>query len=1137
LSGEPQGNRISAERQRETVLDVTGITVGGKLRLSVSYSNKQYNQSTIEELTGVYRQELEALIRELSVITTERLTPVDLTWKELSVVQWESLNRDEQLEDVYPLSPLQEGLYYQWLMNPRAGAYFEQMSYGVQGELDLGLLARSYELLVQRHAVLRTCFSRELGERPLQLVKKTVAGGFHYEDKTRDPDFSIEALRAADRSKGFDLHQGSQMRLTLTKLDQERYEFVWSHHHILMDGWCVGILIKEFFEIYYSLQQGREPALPKVHPYARYIDWLDKTDQRTSLTYWTDYLAGYETLASIPHKLLQPGNNWQPRRRAFTIEGEVRQSIRTLCAGLGITENTFIQMAWAIVLSKYNNTTDVVFGSVVSGRPEELEGVENMIGLFVNTIPVRISIQESTGIAELLKAVQQEAIQSRPYQYSQLIEVQSASVPGKNLFDHILIFENYPVQEMAHAHGTGGLTVIDAGVNWQTNFDLSVMIIPQETMRIEFVYNDQLYEETQMARLQYHLQQVIGQMVQHPQGTTGDIDFLHPEERTQLLTEFNDTSVAYPRQHTLISLFEEQAAKTPDVVALVFENTELTYRQLNEQANRLGHYLRSQYGILADDLVGIQLERNERAVLATLAVLKSGAGCVPIDPAAPPVRIDQMLADCGCKVIIDEKTFTAIENNAALYSINNPPAINTPDKLCYIIYTSGSTGRPKGCMLEHRGVINHLFSKLNQLHLQQGEVLCHTSELHFVGGIWQLWGPLVTGGRVLLCNKEELANIEQLLVKANANNVRILEIIPSQLNEYLLYEEQLPLGSIKTLILTGEKLTPYFVNKCYKGNAEVEIFNTYGQTESSDVTTCYKVPPTGLLEDKVLIGNTIQNMRQYVVSADGSLCATGVVGEIWTSGVGVSRGYINQPEQTAIRFTDNPFHKGERLYRTGDLGRRLPDGQLEIVGRKDNQLKIRGFRVEPGEIEAALLQQPGIEETVVLQYEDQKTTEKSLVAYLVCREEPDLQHLRASLAQTMPVYMQPARYVLLQKMPLLPNGKADKKALAGYEATAFNRETEHVEPVTETEIRLAVIWREILNKETISTKDNFFHIGGHSLKAIRLASQIHKQFNINLNLSTLFNKPTIESLADEIEKTGWANNELFEIDDVEKVSI
>ncbi|HPI00084.1 MAG TPA: condensation domain-containing protein, partial [Chitinophagaceae bacterium] len=579
--GEAHGREISINSKRNHILDISGITVNNQLRLSISYSSQQYNTSTIKRLVDAYQQQLTKLIQQLAAEHTTHITPVDLTYKALTIDQVQQLNFNHNLEDVYPASPLQEGLYYHWFTHPDSLAYFDQISYQVQGHLDMDKIEKSYQQLNDRHAILRTYFTQALSDQLLQVVQKKSDHNFSYIDVTKQPSSIRDQYKKEDIAKGFDLHKGSQMRLALIKLDNTHYEFIWSFHHILMDGWCVGILIKEFFEIYESLLKDQQPELPKVHSYANYIQWLDTIDQKESYTYWKNYLQDYDAVSSLyPAPLNQPSNYTIQSKTIHTTEA-IRQSIKTLCNTLAITENTFIQTAWGILLSKYNNTNDVVFGSVVSGRPAEIEGIEEMIGLFINTIPIRVQLPEQISVADILKKIQQQSAEATKYHYTQLAEVQSQSELGNRLFDHIMVFENYPVQDMIaqnmRSKQNEEVDILSSDVFEQTGYPLTLTVHPDEkAIQVRFSYNAALYTEEQIDQAQQHFIRIIETIVHNPQQHINEIDCLGDKEKQQLLVDFNDTEVEYDKDKTIIDLFEEQVIKTPNTIAILFENKTLT---------------------------------------------------------------------------------------------------------------------------------------------------------------------------------------------------------------------------------------------------------------------------------------------------------------------------------------------------------------------------------------------------------------------------------------------------------------------------------------------------------------------------------------------------------------------------------
>ncbi|MCB2411226.1 condensation domain-containing protein, partial [Hymenobacter lucidus] len=446
-----------------------------------------------------------------------------------------------KIEDVYSLSPLQQGLYYHWLSSPEA--YFEQITYRLEGELNVDALQKSYQALMARHAVLRTCFTPNFGEEVLQVVQKEAPVAFTYLDVSNKEDFSLAAFKEADRQKGFNLHKGSQMRLTVLALGQHTHEFIWSHHHILMDGWCSGLLIRDYFEIYHSIVQVRLPQLTKVHPYSNYIKWLLARDKEASLQYWNQYLQGYDTISSLPKATTTPEAGYDVKQKAFALEPSVRQGLKSLCEELAITENSFIQAVWGMLLSKYNNTTDVVFGGVVSGRPAEIEGIEEMIGLFINTIPVRIRAPHDMSVRELLKQVQQESIEAIAHHYTQLSTIQTNSELGRGLFDHVLVFENFPLQEMVQqgmdAQGGGEqLSLLASSSHDQTNYDFTLMLMPGEVFHIVFNYNGHVYTDELLTRLQDHFTRLIAQVIENPFVSIGAVEYLSVEEREELLVGF-----------------------------------------------------------------------------------------------------------------------------------------------------------------------------------------------------------------------------------------------------------------------------------------------------------------------------------------------------------------------------------------------------------------------------------------------------------------------------------------------------------------------------------------------------------------------------------------------------------------------
>ena len=1115
FSGDYQGHAISQDEPRNVLLDVLGMVAEGRLRLTVSYSTHQYSKPVINRLLTCFQAQLENLVNILSAETTTHLTPVDLTYKALSVEQVQAL--DDNVEDVYPLSHLQEGLYYHWLSTPGSLAYCEQMSYRLKGVLNIDALERSYEMLVDRHAVLRTSFTQELDGSVLQVVQKKVNSNFQYIDA--DPSTDIEDFKRNIRHQGFDLHNGSQMNLTVLGLGADTYEFIWGHHHILMDGWCVGILIKEFTELYESLLQGRKANLPEVQPYADYISWLMQQDRESSLQYWKQYLTGYDTVSTLPG-LVSSNTAFEPAERAFNLGAAATAAIKILCAQLRITENTFMQTMWGLLLSQYNNTNDVVFGAVVSGRPGEIKGIEEMIGLFINTIPVRVSINENATVATLLKNVQESAISTAAHHYTQLADVLAVSEPGSGLLDHILIFENYPIQEMVEQHAAGQQEqelqlVSSAGVE-QTSYNLSVSIIPGNNIRIRFEYNSQVYDAALMAALEQRLTQMITQVLDNPAINTSGIDYLSEAEKQQQLIAFNEPGIMdYPKDKTVIELLQEQVIRTPENIAVIFKDRNLTYQQLHEQSNRLAHYLKEQYHIQPNDLVGIQLDRSEWVMITVLAVLKSGGAYVPVDPDYPQERIDYIVEDSKCKVLVDESLLEAFRKAAQQYPATNLAATPQPGDLAYIIYTSGSTGKPKGVMIGHQSLVNLALGVIRQYNVTEKDRILQFASLSFDMSVEETFPYLLAGAGVVIRQDVELqpSSFRRFVVD---NKISILNIPPlffpviHELEE----SEKADLFATVRIIAFGGEALPDGVLRAAQGYG-IQLFNAYGPTES----TVNAAIADSTNSVSAIIGKPFANTQLYVLDAALQLLPIGVSGELYIAGDGLAKGYLHRPELTAEKFIDNPFGEG-KLYRTGDVVRWTPDGNIVFIGRQDDQVKIRGYRIELGEIETALQLHEQVSGAVVVARSG-TDGEKMLVAYITGNVELNVATLRTHLNKTLPPYMIPSHFVQLDSFPVTANGKVNKKQLPDPQGAGMATGMEYVAPRNETEATLVRMWQEILRVGKIGIKDDFFELGGHSLKVARLAGQIHKAFDYRIALKDIFFNPTIEALGDMIRAAKW----------------
>ncbi len=1059
----------------------------------------------------------------------------------LSIIQakktvYQAIERCPLAQD-YPLSPAQYRLWVLSQFDAGNTAYNVPGAYIFEGALDPEALNGALLALIRRHESLRTVFAENAAGEIRQFIREPEASGFSIAtgdlQHEQDQDNRVQALVQEAFISPFNLEEGPLVRAGLYRLGAERWLFIYVMHHIISDGWSMDILIRELFIFYNARTEGKQAILPDLRIQLKdYAAWknLQHNNRSDDLhrTYWLDQFKGQIPILDMPTDRSRPvnGNNsGGVIRRVINID--FAEKIQAIAQDREVTTFMGLFALVNVLLYHYTRQEDIVIGTPVAGR--EHADLENLAGFCVNTLALRTIFSGADSFGVLLKNVKHlslNAFEHQGYAFDELVDELGIqrTVNRNPLFDVMLVLQNTTQKEQQEPAGIRGLSMYEytTPVSLISKFDLLFDFTEAEHgIRMIIQYNNDLYDRETISRMADHFEQLSNAVIENPVLPIRFLDIIGAKEKKALLETFNNTVQAYPADKTIIALFEHQVIQTPDAIALVAAGNEFTYQELNNRANRLGNFLRKKYHIIPDDRIGIKLERNEWLIVAILGVLKSGAAYVSLDPEYPRDRISFMLSDSGCKALVDERFIAELFGSAPFPHEDNPNPVNTPRDLHCIIYTSGSTGNPKGCMLEHIGVVNQVYSKIKLLGLKKEEVICHNSHLYFVGGIWQLWSPFVLGGKVILCSDDELKNIDAFLARARESRTNVIELIPSQLNEYLAYESGTTFPGIEKLVLTGEKLNAHFVHKCYSGNPGLTIFNGYGQTEFSNDTTSYEIPRI-LPSSNVPVGNPIQNTQIYILSPDQTLCPIGVIGEICTSGDGLSRGYINQPELTAEKYVANPFLPGLRMFRTGDMGRWLPDGKIEMTGRKDDLVKIRGFRIELWEIENALLQYQDISEVALLALDNEEGKEKFLAAFIVGKRSLNAAGIRGYLLERIPAYMLPVKYVQLERFPLLSNGKVNKKALPELIHLAMNTAVAYVAPGNSIEEKLVTIWQEILGKDTIGINDNFFELGGHSLKATTMLTRIKQHFNISMNLKEVFQLQDIHTLGKEIQKRIWA---------------
>ncbi len=1030
------------------------------------------------------------------------------------------------IEDIYPLAPLQEGLLFHALYSRDLRFHFQQLRCTFRGELDHEALKQAWGHVLERHQPLRTAFVWENQEKPLQVVYRRVAlpwdevdlRGLRAEERAQRQ----EAFLAADRLRGFTLSKAPVLRLTLLRFD-DCSQLVWSYHHLILDGWSIALVLDEVAAIYESLINGRGPQLRPSRPYGDFIAWLQRRDPARAEAIWRKELRGVTSPTRLGIERKSGVKQEHDDEQQDLLPQSCLAALQAFARQHQITLNTVVQGAWALLLGCYSGEGDVVFGSVTSGRPPALPGIETMVGLMVNTLPVRVRLAADERLLPWLQQLQAHQLELREYEYAPLAAIQTWSeLPaGQALFDTLLVFENFP-RGRPHSVNGAALEVVAIDSAESTNYPLTLLVRSGADLRMRLFYERDRFEPVAMQRLLGHYKALLGSVARAPGQRLGQVTPLSAAERQQLCCEWNNTAAPAEPAECLHRLFERQARRTPDAVAVVWRTQRLTYGELDCQANRLARRLR-RLGVATEARVGILLDRSPEMVAGLLAVLKAGGAYVPLDPSYPAERLAWIAADCGLSVTLGTEHLQPLlpelpgrwlsldgERAAILEESSEPldeqEVATDPAQLAYVLYTSGSTGRPKGVAIPHRGAVQLVcWARAVFPPEDLAGVLASTS-LGFDLSVFELFVPLCWGGKVVLADSAlELPQLD------TAGEITLINTVPSAMT--VLASAELP-PKVRTVNLAGEALRPELVGQVYQHSQVVRVMNLYGPSEDTTYSTFTAV---GRDPGRVTIGRPLDNGRAYVLGRDGEPVPVGVPGELFLAGAGVARGYFDRPDLTAACFVPDPFAPtpGERLFRTGDRGRWLADGEIEFLGRFDHQVKLRGFRIELGEIEAGLGRHPGVRESAVVVHAD-AGGERRLVAYLAAASapQPDAAELRDFLGRILPEYMLPSAFCWLDTLPLTCNGKVDRGALA---ARDLEREdavrTAFLAPRTPLERKLAETWAELLGLERVGVNESFFELGGHSLLAIRLMFLMRRHFGVDLPLRAFFRAPTIAHLA------------------------
>jgi amino acid adenylation domain-containing protein/non-ribosomal peptide synthase protein (TIGR01720 family) len=1040
----------------------------------------------------------------------------------------------KNVEDIYVVSPMQQGLIFQSLYSPGTSVYFVQVIGHMYGNLNHAALRRAWQRVLERHTILRTCFVWEDMDEVLQIVRREVKLPWQELDwrdlSTSEQEAHLETFLAEDRNRNFDLTRAPLMRVTLIRLADRAYKFIWSHHHLLVDGWSGFLVFKEVFDLYAAFSEERELSLPPARPFRDYIEWLQQQDLVEAERFWRQRLKDFTSPAPLTRdRRAENGNggSWKPEVQMMTVSEEITASLKKLARQHELTLNTLVQGAWALVLGCYSRERDLVFGTVVSGRPPELNGVETMVGPFINLLPMRVRLDGESRLLQWLRELQVVQSEMRVYEHSPLAQVQGWSeLPkGVPLFESIMAFENYPV-ESSLAGGEEGLQVTELSSIEKTNYPLTFAVAPGANLLLQLSHDHTYFDSATAGRMLGHVKTALETIAANPDRRLREISLLSEAERQTLLVEWNETKTDYPRATSINRMFEMQVERDPAAIALVFEGERITYGELEARANRLARHLRS-LGIGPEVAVGLCVERSAEMIVGLLAILKAGGVCVPLDPRYPSSRLSFMIKDAGARVLLiqerlrpslpqhDAQVIALDRVGDAIADLSAQPldCRTLPENLAYVIYTSGSTGAPKGVSITHRAV-NRVVVQTNYIRLEPSDKVAHASSVSFDASIFEIWGALLNGAQLVGISRNTALSPYEFAREMREQKITVLFITTALFNQ-LASEVPLCFKSLRYLLFGGEAVEPRWVREVLRQGRPAHLLHMYGPTESTTYASWYEVEDVPQGERTIPIGSPVSNTECYILDENLQPVPAGVGGELYIGGDGLARGYLNHPELTAERFIPHPFSKeaGARLYRTGDLIRYRPGGEMEFLGRLDNQVKVRGFRIEVGEIEVALNAHKTVREAVVIVRED-VVGDKRLVGYV--STEPGqivtISELRRHLEEMLPEYMIPSAIVILDTLPLTPNGKIDRRALPAPDDSRPALDSQYSEPRTPAEHTLVEIWAQVLGVAQVGIHDNFFELGGDSILSIQIIARANRN-GLRLTPKQLFDHPTISGLA------------------------
>ena len=1126
------GPSRGAKQRRPYLFEIDGLVSENRLSLSWTYCAKAHRRATVRALARAFLTSLERLIDQIPTASANlaassndaaQLDPADLE---------KIVALGGPVEDYYLLSPTQQGILFHTRSDPGSGLYIEQLNAMLHGPLEPMAFQRAWQAVVAHLPVLRTAFPRFDWETPRQVVFQRVELPFQYLDwralSSSEQETELQAFLTADRAKGFRLDRPPLMRFALMRLEKERHRLVWSHHHVLLDGWCLPLILKHVFHGYRAFVLGEKPKLAPSPPYRNYIDWLHDRDHERAAAFWRQALAGYATPVVIGSGL-SARHNFRVvdmREHEQSLSETATDALTAMARRCHVSLNALIQAAWSLLLSRYSGRRDLVFATTVAGRPASLAGVETMVGLFINTLPVRVRIPDGANVRDFARTLLQAQLEREQFADTPLFEIRRCCEvpPELPLFESLLVFESYPIDASLKSR-SAGLELGEVRLIERTNDPLGLIIVPGPALRLRFNYDRDRFEPAAIARIMRHFMNLLKAISLNPETSIDLLPMMDQQERQTLLHELNDTASSFLGEERFVRLVEDHARTRPDMLALVQAESggdrHMSYGALNHRARGLAARLQKR-GPGRETPIGLCADRSLEAVAGVLAIFMVNGAYLPLDPAHPRERLAVMLADADAGLVLTDRAnrerLPEPWREAALLLEENgvgerfAPSRSSPsESLAYLIFTSGSTGKPKGVALTHRGLWNMLHAQLRVFGTCAEDRVLQFASPGFDAAISELCVTLAAGATLTLAEKAALFPGLALAGFLAERAVTMATLPPSALA--VTPVESLP--RLRALIVAGEACPRDLVEKWGPGRI---FINAYGPTEA---TVCASAGACILDRDAPDIGYPIANTRIHVIDGSLQLAPFGVAGELAIAGRGLARCYVQRPDLTAEKFTPDPFSQkpGRRLYKTGDLVLRRENGRLEFLGRLDSQVKIRGFRIEPGEIESLLRRCPTVRNAVVVVRPD-RSGDPCLVAHLIAAPGARDETMREFLGAHLPEYMIPAHFVFTDILPITANGKIDRAALglperARSETGELNREL----PANRLEIELGRIWGEVLGLERVPRAANFFELGGHSLHMARVQTKLKAELGHDLKMVTLFQHTSIAALGRYLNST------------------